>query len=115
MNHRSERVNSEMQKSLVLIIRDKVKDPRVSEMVSVTKLDVAKDLKTAKVYVSIYGDQDKAKATFEGLKLSAGFIRHELAQDFKDIRTIPELNFIIDESAEYGQNIEKLLSQIRKQ
>ena len=56
MKFRLERINSEMLKSISEIIRNKVKDPRVSEMVSVTKVVTAKDLRTAKVYVSIYGD-----------------------------------------------------------
>lgn len=115
MAYRSERINSEMSKSLTNIIINKIKDPRLSEMVSVTKVDVAKDLKTAKAYVSIYGDKDKVQSTFEALCRSSGFIRRELAQDFKDIRTIPEFTFILDTSMEYSQNINALLESIKKQ
>lgn len=112
MNHRTDRVNSEMLKSISEIICDRVKDPRVSEMVSVTKVDVAKDLKTAKVYVSIYGDSDKIESTFKALTQCEGFIRHELSVDFKHLRSVPQLRFIRDDTEEYGRHIDMLLKGI---
>ena len=113
MNHRTDRINSEMLKSISEIIRDKVKDPRVSEMVSITKVDTAKDLKTAKVYVSIYGDAEKSESTFNALKNCEGFICHELSLDFKYLRTVPHLNFIRDDTEEYGRRIDLILKGIK--
>ena len=59
MSFRSDRLNSEMRKVIADIIENKLKDPRITEMVSVMSVDVAKDLKTAKVYLSVFGDSEK--------------------------------------------------------
>ena len=112
MKFRLERINSEMLKSISEIIRSRVKDPRVSEMVSVTKVDTAKDLKTAKVYVSIYGDEEKIKSTFDALTQCEGFIHHELGMEFKHLRAVPRITFIKDETEEYGRHIDLLLKEI---
>lgn len=114
MSFRVQRINSEMLKAIVEIIRNRIKDPRVSEMVSVMDVDVAKDLKTAKVYVSIYGDKEKAKSTFAALINCAGFVRHELSIDFKDLRIVPEIRFILDETMEYSQKISEKLEEIKR-
>ncbi len=113
MSFRLERINSEMQKSISDIVTNRLKDPRVTEMVSVLKVDTAKDLKTAKVYVSIYGDKDKSAATFDALKKTAGFIRKELSVDFKDLRVVPSLSFFLDTSMEYSEKINTLIQEIK--
>ncbi len=114
MNYRLERVNSELQKCITVIIRDRIKNPRVSEMVSVTAVSASKDLKTAKVFVSIYGDKEKIHTTFEALKQCEGFIRHELSVELKHLRTTPQLTFIEDTANEYGQHIDLLIKEINK-
>ena len=109
---RIERIDSELQKSLADIINNRLKDPRLEAMVSVLKVDVAKDLKTAKVYVSLYGEPEKVKTAFEVLGLSAGFIRRELAHDFRALRNVPQLTFLLDTSEEYSQKINAILKEI---
>ncbi|MCL1945019.1 MAG: 30S ribosome-binding factor RbfA [Firmicutes bacterium] len=111
MSYRVQRVGSEMQKVLSQIIRE-LKDPRITEMVSVTEVQVAKDLTTAKVFVSIYGDNNYIQSTFEGLVASSGYIRKELARVFKDMRIVPDVRFVIDNSMEYAQTINKKLDEI---
>jgi len=111
MSVRMGRINAEMQKSISITIQSKLKDPRVSGMVSVTKIDCAKDLKTAKVYVSSLGGD--LPEIVEGLKASAGFIRRELSSDLRDIRTVPELIFIADETVAAGERIDAILNEIK--
>lgn len=111
MSYRIERLNSEMQKCISEIIRNKIRDPRIDNMVSVLAVSVAKDLKTAKVTVSVFGDN--GAATLDALKNCAGFIRKELSEAFRDIRTIPQLTFILDTSLEYSIHINKLLDEIK--
>ena len=113
MSYRQERINSEMRKVLSQII-SKLKDPRVSAMVSVTSVVVAKDLKTAKVSVEIFGENGDADETFNALCRCAGFIRKELSVEFHDLRTIPELTFVRDNSLQYSSNIERILEEIKK-
>lgn len=115
MNFRMDRLNGEMQKNISDIINNKIKDPRVAgKMISVLSVNCAKDLKTAKVYLSIYGDKAEAKKAFEGICHCAGFIRKEMSLYFNDIRTIPQLTFFLDNSMEYSAKIDAILEQIKK-
>ena len=114
MSYRIERLNSEMRKVLSRII-SRLKDPRITEMVSVTSVNVAKDLKTAKVYVEIFGGDDAGKeGTFSALQHCAGYIRKELSREFNELRTIPELTFLMDNSSAYSKQIDKILEEIKK-
>ena len=114
MNFRMDRINGEMQKNISDIIRNKIKDPRVAgKMISVLSVNCAKDLKTAKVYISVYGNKEDAKKAFEGVCHCSGFIRKEMAMYFSDIRTIPQLSFFLDESMEYSAKIDSILEQIK--
>ena len=110
---RTSRLNGEYQKEISVILR-KVKDRNVDlkGLISVTEVDVAPDLKTAYVYVSIYGaNEAESKRSFEILQESAGFIRRELAMTL-NLRITPELTFIEDGSIEYGAKISKILEGI---
>jgi len=109
MSIRIQRINSEMQKAISQIIQNKVNDSRIEGMVSVLGVSVAKDLKTAKVTVSISTNPDGA---MEALRSSAGFIRKELSQIFRDLRTTPELTFILDTSLDYSMRINKILDEM---
>lgn len=111
MAYRIERLNGELQKSISEIIRNRLKDPRLSNMISVLSVSVAKDLKTAKVTVSVFGENKEE--VFDVLVKSAGFFRKELAAEYKDLRTIPQLTFILDHSEEYSERINKLLEEIK--
>lgn len=113
MSFRIDRLNSEMRKVIANVIDNKIKDPRVTQMVSVTNVEVAKDLKTAKVYLSIFGDDDKCKATFEAIRNAAGFIRKELSVAFSEIRSVPSLEFKLDTSMQYSSKIESILEDIK--
>lgn len=106
------RINEEVLRALTDIIRNNVKDPRVDPMrTSVTDVEVAPDLKTCKIYISILGDDDQKKNTMTGLKSSGGFIRHELAEKV-NLRNTPELTFIEDDSIEYGVRMSKLIDEV---
>ena len=74
------RINGEVQKELSNIIRNEIKDPRIGMMTSVTAAEVAPDLKTCKVYISVFGDDEAKKETIRGLKSAEGYIRRQTAQ-----------------------------------
>lgn len=111
--YRGGRINEEMRKEISSIIQTDVKDPRLSAMVSVTRVDVTKDLRYAKVYVSIFSKDDNKEDTLAALKSSSGFIRHEIGERI-NLRYTPEIIFEIDESIEHGMHIDKLLEEIRE-
>ncbi len=110
---RTSRLNGEYQKEISEIIR-RMKDrtPELKGLVSVTEADVAPDLKTAIIYVSIYGKGEaETKRSFEVLQENAGFIRHELSQVMR-MRTVPALTFRMDKSMVYGAKMDELFKKI---
>lgn len=111
--YRGNRINEEMRKEISTIIRDDIKDPRIDGMISVTKVDVTKDLRYAKVYVSIYGKEEAKRNTLDVLKRSAGFIRREVGHRI-NLRYTPEIIIEIDNTIEQGMHIDELLHKIRE-
>ena len=112
---RTSRLNGEYQKEISEILRRlKGRNPKLKGLISITEMDVAPDLKTAKVYVSIYGvSEEEAKSSFKALQTAAGYIRHELAQVMR-MRTVPALTFRMDRSMEYGSKMDELFKKINK-
>lgn len=106
------KLNSEFQKNIYEVLSKSVKDPRITEMFSVTKVETDKELTLAKVYISVYGkDSEKTEATFEGIKSAAGYVRRELYKIMR-VRAVPQLMFVRDESMEYSDRISKILNQL---
>ncbi len=109
---REQRLNSEFQREIYDILKNKVKDPEISEMFSILEVDTTNDLKYAKVYVSVFStDENKRAATFAAISRAAKQVRGELSR-IMHIRTVPELTFILDNSSVYGQKIDDILSKI---
>ena len=107
------RINSEVQKVLAEIIRSGIKDPRVPEFTSVTDVEVAPDLKTCKVWVSMLTDGDSMDEGLAGLKSAESYIRRELAHEL-NLRNTPELIFLPDNSIEYGNRMSQLIDEVSK-
>lgn len=110
MSERILRVNSEIQKALSNIITYEMKNPLITGLISVTKVDTTSDLEQCKVYISIF-DEKTREEVFNQIKHSAGFIRRELAKAV-DLRKVPFLTFYLDTSFDYGQKIEETLNKI---
>lgn len=111
---RNQRLSGEIQREVYEIISRKLKNPLVTEMFSVTNVDVSKDLSHANVFISVYStDKEKSERTFLAIKEDAKRIRYELAKTSR-ARTVPELHFILDGSMEYGDKMDKLFLEIAK-
>lgn len=109
---RNMRINSEVQRLVYEIIDQRLKNPLISEMFSISGVEVTSDMKYAKIYVSVYSlDAEKAKSTFNAINDSAKQIRHELSSLMRT-RTVPELKFILDTSFEYDEKINRLLHSV---
>ena len=107
------RMNGEVQKELITIIRNEIKDPRIHPMTSVMAVEVAPDLKTCKAYISVLGEKEAQEAMIKGLNSAEGYIRRQLAKNL-NLRNTPEIRFILDESIEYGVNMSKLIDDVTK-
>ncbi len=100
------RVTSDIKYALSDLLRE-VKDPRVSKMLSIVKLDVSGDLSYATVYVSAIEGSEKTKESVKALKGMAGYLRRELGGRLS-LRKVPELRFVADESIEISAKISKI-------
>lgn len=108
---RADRVSDELQRELSDIILRQMRDPRIG-YVTVTGVEVSKDIRYAKVYVSVLGDAEARATTMDGLTRATGFIRTELGRRLR-LRHVPEILFRYDESIEHGAHIDQLLREIR--
>ena len=110
-SRKNTRVNGEVQRALADIIRGEIKDPRISPWASVLAVEVAPDLKSCKVWISVLGDDEARSSTLEGLRSAEGFVRRQLAQKL-NLRNTPEITFVMDQSIEYGINMSKKIDQV---
>ena len=109
---RGDRLASEYKKAIYEIITQKLKNPLISEMVSITDVDLSPDMSHAKVYISIFSlNEEKKKITFNEIARSAKTIRYELAHSVRS-KYVPELHFVTDGTMEYGDKMDKLFLKI---
>ena len=111
-SHRAQRVADVIRRELSGLLEREAKDPRIG-FVTVTHVEVTPDLRSARVAVSVLGDEPQKKESLTGLAAARGFLRHELAQRL-GLRRTPELEFYLDQSLESEQRIEELLRQIQQ-
>lgn len=111
-SNRAARVGEQMREELARLIRG-LKDPRIG-FVSIVKAEVSGDIRHAKVYVSVMGDEQQKKGTMKGLHSATGFLRNEVGKAMQ-LRYTPEIHFALDESIEHGTRIAQLLVQVQKE
>lgn len=109
---RIDKINEEVKRELAKVLRE-LKDSRIPMMTSVVAVSVTNDLRYAKAYISVMGDEQTQKKALEGLKSAAGFVRREIGKRV-DLRYTPEFIFEIDKSIEHGAHIEELLKNLYK-
>ncbi len=113
-NYRGGRINEEFKKEISNLIQNEIKDPRITAMISVTDVKVTKDLRYAKVYVSIFcNSEEEKKENLAALKNASGFVRKELGRRI-NLRYTPEIIFEIDDSINYGMHMDELIQKISK-
>jgi len=108
-NIKIERINNALQREISYILREEIKDNDI-KFVTITACKVTNDLSYAKVYFTVLNNKEQ---TLSALKKAKGFIRKNLA-DRVELRHIPELEFIYDESIEYGKKIEEIIEEIHE-
>ena len=109
---RIDRISEEVRREVDRIIREELNDPRISGTFSITRAEVTRDLRFAKIFVSVLED-DKRDDLLKALKSAAGYIRREVARGIV-IRQSPELTFVKDENIAYGVHIAKVLADAQK-
>lgn len=111
---RTSRLNSLLKEVISDIIRRDVKNPHVNALVTVTRVDITKDLRHAKVYISVIGTPDQKNETINALQSAAGFIAVQSSKEVV-MRYFPALTFKLDDSVDRHMRIEELLSEIAQE
>ena len=112
-NQRAERVAEVMKAELSEIIRREMKDPRIG-FLSITRVKISRDMRHAKIYLSVLGSPEEQQSTLKGMESAKGFLRSELAGRIR-IHHMPELQFVLDDSLDYAAKIERQLSHIKEE
>lgn len=105
---RTDRIEEEIKKIVSVIIDRELKDPRLDGLISVTKVNVSKDLKYCKIFVSMLGTKDTA-AAMQALESGAGYVRREVGSKVR-MHSTPEIKFELDDSMEYGAHIQNIIN-----
>lgn len=108
--NRIDRISEEVKRELSAVLRE-LKDPRIPTMLSIVNVDVTKDLRFAKVGISVFGEDKVKNDAIAALKSAAGFIRREIGNRL-NLRYTPEFNFVLDDSIEYGSHINQILKEL---
>lgn len=111
MSRRLQRLSGLFQEELSELLLRQVKDPRLAQFLTITRVEITPDLSRARVYVSVMGSQEEKTSTMEGLAAAAHYLRRELNHRLT-LRRIPELSFHRDDSLEQGARVLDVLRQI---
>ena len=107
---RTDRIEEEIKKIVSVLIDRELKDPRLTGLISVTKVSVTNDLKYCKIYVSMLGTKDTSEA-MDALSSAAGFVRKEIGSKIR-MHSTPEVKFELDDSMEYGAHIQNIINDL---
>lgn len=113
MRVRPERVAQRIRREIAEILEHRLRDPRVTGLVSVTDVEVTNDLSLARVYISVLDQGPAREQALEALAHAAGFVRAALAPRL-DLREVPEIRFLYDQSIERGARVEDLLKKLAR-
>jgi len=109
--NRAQTVGDEIQKILSDILMNKLKDPRIPILTSVTEVKMSSDLSHATCFISVYGNDEAKAEAMKAINHASGFIRREVAQNMR-LRVAPELHFKLDKSLEDAAKIEKRIDEV---
>ena len=112
MTRRTERVAEAIRRLASEILQRDLRDPRIRGFITVTKVEVTGDLRLAKIYYSVLGDEKKKKSVIGGLKSARSFIRKTIGNELK-LRYAPDILLLIDKSFECGERVDNILKKIQ--
>lgn len=108
MSRRIDRVNELLRSEISNLLAREIKDPRVVGVISITEVVASSDLRSARVYISVMGNDSDRKAAMDGIRSAASFLRREL-RDRINLRHAPHMTFVLDDSIEEGERVLRLI------
>ncbi len=113
MGVRIDRVRVQLKRELSIILQEDLKDPRIG-LITITRIDLTGDLRHARIYFSILGDEKEKISSIEGIESAAGYIRKLIGERLK-LKYVPELSFKLDRSIEYSMHLEKTFERLKNE
>ena len=114
MTRRADRVNGLLRQEISLLLSREIKDPRLNGIISITEVQTSSDLRNARVFVSVLGDQDTKEAALDGIQSAASFLRRSLRDRLK-LRYVPFLKFALDESIADADALLRVMDRLQDQ
>jgi len=111
MSRRTERLNEVFRREISKLLEREVNDPRLGNFISVTRVEISHDLRNAKVFVSVLGEESNKLEVIEGFNAASNYLRRKISENIR-LRVIPHLSFYYDESIELGARVLKVLDQV---
>ena len=111
MSRRTDRLSEVFKREISRLLEREVNDPRLGNIISLTRVEISHDLRNAKVYVSVLGEESSKLEVIEGFNTASNYLRRKLSASIR-LRIIPHLNFYYDDSIEQGAKVLKVLDQV---
>ena len=111
MSRRTDRINGLLRQEISRLLSRELNDPRLSGVVSITRVETSSDLRVSRVYVSVLGGSDDKDSVLKGISSAGGFIRREM-RDRLSLKYIPDLRFTLDESMEEAEHVQRLMDRL---
>ena len=112
MSRRIDRINEQLRDELSTVLARQIKDPRLDGVISITRVESSSDLRSARVYISVLGNQEQQKEALDGLQSAASFLRREI-RDRINMKHTPFMTYLLDESIQDADHILRLISTVR--
>jgi len=110
---RLDRVRVQLKRELSIILQEDLKDPRIG-LITITRIDLTGDLRYARIYFSLLGDEKEKISSIEGIESATGYIRRLIGERLK-LKYVPELSFKLDRSIEYSMHLEKTFERLKNE
>ena len=112
MSRRTERINEQLREEISTLLTRQIKDPRLNAVISITRVVSTGDLRSARVYISVMGNQETKQSALEGLKSAASFLRREL-RDRINMKHTPFLSYQLDDSIDEADQLLRLMNKVK--
>ena len=112
MSRRTDRINEQLREEISTVLARQIKDPRLDSVISITRVESSSDLRSARVYISVLGNEEQQKEALEGLQSAASFLRREI-RDRINMKHTPFMTYVLDESIQDADHILRLISTVR--
>ena len=112
MSRRTDRINEQLREEISMLLTRQIKDPRLNAVISITRVVASGDLRSARVYISVMGNQETKQAALAGIQSAASFLRREL-RDRINMKHTPFLSYELDSSLDEADQLLRLMNQVK--